>query len=391
MKLCKPTIVVIAYNRDKALKRLLQSIARAEYPDDDIRLVISIDKSDNEKVANIADEFEWKFGEKIVLKRDKNMGLKAHVLSCGDLTAQYGSVIMLEDDLYVSKAFYQYSIKALEFCEADDRIAGISLYNHLLNVHAREPFEAINDGYDNWYFQFASSWGQAFSKDQWDGFKKYMIENGGKDIVADNVPLNVSSWSAKSWLKYYIKYMIENDLYFLYPRVSLTTNFSEEGTHADSASDDLQVAMLSGAKASWNFSTLDESESKYDAFFENVGLKKVIAGIINDVSEGNIAKSDIVVDLYGYKSATSKLNGAKYLLTSAARNNRIVKKYGRHFRPIDANIAENLEGEEFFLYDLSSDGVEPKIDNSKKLLYNYRAFKAKYGIDIILKRLKGLR
>ena len=53
----KPAIIVIAYNREESLKRLLTSLNNAIYESDDITLIISIDKSDNEKVFKAADEF----------------------------------------------------------------------------------------------------------------------------------------------------------------------------------------------------------------------------------------------------------------------------------------------------------------------------------------------
>ena len=56
---------------------------------------------------------------------------------------------------------------AMEFSVNKKYIGGISLYNHELNVHTKENFKALDDGYDNWYFQFASSWGQAWSKANW--------------------------------------------------------------------------------------------------------------------------------------------------------------------------------------------------------------------------------
>lgn len=373
MDLCKPAIVVIAYNRDKALYRLLDSISKASYPDKNINLIISIDKGDNPKVYTVADDFEWNYGEKTVIRHPERNGLKDHVLSCGDLSEKYGSVILLEDDLYVSKGFYEYAVKALEFSSRDNKISGISLYNHLFNVHVREPFEAVNDGYDNYYFQFASSWGQGFSKEQWRGFRDYLKLHDNENIAAYNVPLNVSSWSDKSWLKHCIKYMIENDLYFLYPRVSLTTNFMEEGMHAKSVCDDLQVSLLCNDKNNWNFSNLRESKSVYDAFFENMG----------------IMEKDVCIDLYGYKEINEEsVRNYKRLLSSKPYPYKVIKSYGRHFRPLDMNIIEQAVGEDLFLYDLSVAAVAPKVNLVQKLLYNYRGFKSSYGIEIIKHRLK---
>ena len=151
----KPAIIVIAYNREASLKRLLTSLNNAIYESDDITLIISIDKSDNEKVYKTADEFDWKHGIKKTILSDENLGLKKHVLKCGDYVYEYENIIVLEDDLYVSKNFYSYACQALEFSMDKQEIEGVSLYNHELNVHVREPFKAIDDGEENYYMQSA--------------------------------------------------------------------------------------------------------------------------------------------------------------------------------------------------------------------------------------------
>ena len=263
----KPAIIVIAYNREASLKRLLTSLNNAIYESDDITLIISIDKSDNEKVYKTADEFDWKHGIKKTILSDENLGLKKHVLKCGDYVYEYENIIVLEDDLYVSKNFYSYACQALEFSMNRTEISGVSLYNHELNVHVREPFKAIDDGYDNYYMQFAQSWGQAYSKKQWHEFKSWLDNNDSMDLCSENVPANVSSWSDKSWLKYFIKYVIDTDKYFIYPRVSHTTNFGDEGTHAKDSVSDLQVMLSFVNEKKYNFSSIDESGSVYDAFF----------------------------------------------------------------------------------------------------------------------------
>lgn len=364
-----PAIVVIAYNRIDSVKRLLNSLLNAEYDNDDVTLVISIDKSDSDLVADFANRFSWNHGKKRVIEREQNLGLKKHVLECGNLVNEYESIIVLEDDLLVSKDFYNYALKALEFSSKHDEIAGVSLYNHLLNVHVREPFEAIDDGFDNYYMQFAQSWGQAYTKNQWNGFMKWLALNDGKDISAKNVPLNVSTWSDKSWLKYYIKYVIETDKFFIYPRVSYTTNFGDEGTHASEAVSDLQVPLAGSRNKDFNFSMLSESRSVYDAFFENVSLDK-----------------EIEFDLYGYKSDTDK----KLMLSCNLLPYKVVKSYGRRLRPIDANILYDISGNDYYLYNTLEKACEPKPQagsRALRIMYNYRALSVKKVMEIIKYRL----
>ena len=397
-----PAIVTIAYNRPDALKRLLSSIENAVYPPEVTPvLVISIDKSDSDETVNVARRFEYSHGEKIILERSERMGLREHVLSCGDLTKEYESIIVLEDDLYVAPLFYEYACAALEHSEADERIGGVSLYNHLFNVHTREAFCAMDDGYDNWYLQIASSWGQAYTKDQWAKFRKWYDENLERDLAGPNVPANISGWSDRSWLKYYIVYLIETDRYFIYPRSSMTTNFGDAGSHACKPDTDLQVPLLSatGAKR-FEFSTLDESRSVYDAFFEPVGVLadgKVCLGGLCDSFGGN-EKRALIVDLYGYKPldeiiSLNKNEGGEgahvnYILTSVSLPYKEIKSFGRQMRPVDANIIYGAEGNDFHLYDIRKNTNPPaKADEARKFLYDYRGISVSRMIKMMRYRV----
>ena len=368
-------IVVIAYNREKSLVRLLDSLTNAYYPEDiDVPLIISVDKSDNDAVGKIAKDYVWEHGDKTVQLHEENLGLRKHVLLCGDIVNQYDGIIVLEDDLFVSPSFYMYAIEALDYARGEKRIGGISLYNHCMNVHVREPFLAIDDGYDNYYFQFASSWGQAYRREQWEAFREWYKENEDKPVEAANVPANVSSWSDKSWLKYYIKYLIDTDRYFLYPRISYTTNFSDEGTHATEGGNDLQVPLAGMRKYrqfDFHFSSLEESRAVYDAFFENMRLG-------NRFPEATDGK--VTVDLYGYKAEEIY---DRYVLSCKPLPYRILQSYGRCLRPIDANIDFKIEGKDFFLYDKEKSGAAPKVELVSKHLYNYRAIKAREMREII--------
>ncbi|MBR2274723.1 MAG: glycosyltransferase family 2 protein [Lachnospiraceae bacterium] len=415
----QPWIVVIAYNRERSLERLLNSVGAADYPENtEVPLIISIDKSDNGEVLRTAESFEWRYGPKRIEARPERLGLKRHVLLCGDYSLEYGSAVVLEDDLYVSPEFYRFAVSALTFSSGQERLGGISLYNHLLNVHAREPFYALDDGVDNYFLQFASSWGQAYTKKQWEGFKEWLrgleektgpssrgtsnalaapaavsAQGNWADTGNPRIPANVASWSESSWLKYHIAYLIEKDMYFLYPRVSLTTNFMSEGEHSREENQDLQVPLLMGGRGEYRFSEFSESEAVYDAFFENTGLKRII-GKIEKESFGNGLDSsfeDICIDLYGYRARTAAINNknrnengsqslteqSRYVLTSASLPYRVIKSYGLSLRPIDLNIITEQPGEVFFLYDTKEAGPAPKVDRGRKYLYDYRALSLK--------------
>ena len=68
-------IVVVAYDRLHSLKRITDSLLQAEYPQG-AELIISIDRGDNRQVLDYADSLSWPFGEKRVIYRPENLGLK---------------------------------------------------------------------------------------------------------------------------------------------------------------------------------------------------------------------------------------------------------------------------------------------------------------------------
>ncbi|WP_349663577.1 glycosyltransferase [Cellulophaga lytica] len=346
----KPVIVVVAYNRAHSLKRLLGSLELASYNTKDIRLIISIDKGvDNQDVVKVAESFCWKYGEKEVRYQDNNLGLRNHVLKCGDLTQEYGSIIMLEDDLYVAPDFYNYTLQALEFTKNDFSVGGISLYKHEINMCTYKAFNPIEDGYDNWYFQYAASWGQAWSAIHWKSFKEWYDK--GQNLKGNlSIPRYVRSWSEKSWLKYNIAYLIEKNKYFLYPKIALSTNFSDVGTHVGNTSTAYQVPLFMMKSKTYKFSTVEESLSVYDAFYENAKLYMYL----------NKGKEDLVVDLYGHK----EYYGNKYLLTDKIMNYKILNSFSRLLKPIEMNVVNNIKGEELFLYDVNFKEINSRSFNN---------------------------
>lgn len=299
----EPAIIVIAYNRDACLQRLLSSLARANYPTNNITLVISIDKSDNNSVKEVAEQFNWPHGAKEVILHEQRLGLKKHVLSCGALSEKYGAVILLEDDLIVSPYFYSYATRALSYYSNDPLIAGISLYSYRVTENGFRPFFCVDDGKDMYYMQLPSSWGQAFTQVQWRTFNQWYSKNNNR--AASNLPEHIQQWSQSSWKKHFVQYMIENNLFFVYPRVSLSTNFSEPGVN--SVQRGLFQVELADAERSWTFNRFSESQSVYDCSFEIApdSLKTLLP---------ELSAYDFECDLYGTKNMEDV--SRPYLLSS---------------------------------------------------------------------------
>lgn len=352
-------IVVAAYNRVDSLKRLLSSLNNAFY-EENVDLIISIDNSGIEEVFEYANKFEWKFGKKNVILAKERMGLKNHILKCGNYINKFkfDAIILLEDDLYVSPGFFNYSKQAIEFYKNDENIAGISLYQHLWNINADRPFQPILSSYDVFFMQYAQSWGQIWTSKQWNSFYRWYKNEEYKSLDCDFVPENILNWPESSWLKYHIQYCISQNKFFVYPYCALSSNFADAGTHYSDRTNKMQIPLLVDSFKKYNFIRFDKSEVIYDAYFENIKLSEKL-GLKND---------DIVIDLYGMRKKHKK----KYLLTMKNENYKIIKKYGLQMRPHEMNIIFNIEGDNIKLYDTTEFDENSSLKNDVSIdIWNY--------------------
>ena len=138
----KPAIVAVGYNRPESMKRLLQSVCAADYPYNDITLIVSIDQCEmSDMVEAAARSVEWTHGALHVIRYSERQGLRNHILCCGDLSQKYGAVIILEDDLWVAPSFYNYTLSAVNRYHNEKKLAGIALYSHSWNGYASQPFQ----------------------------------------------------------------------------------------------------------------------------------------------------------------------------------------------------------------------------------------------------------
>jgi len=342
-----PAIVVVAYNRPASLQRLLSSIAKGSYPDSPITLHISIDKSDVPEVAQCAQEFEWNFGPKTVEVSAENLGLKKHILQCGELTGKYDSIIVLEDDLVLAPHFYQFANKALQFYEKDERIAGISLYNYQIAESCGYPFQAIHDESDVYFMQVASSWGQAWTKKQWSSFKTWHKES--EDSKLNLLPEYILQWGEHSWKKYFINYLLDKNRYFVFPQSSFSTNFEDPGTNATTS--DLYQVKLETSKRQMVLKDFSDSQAIYDVYFE-------LEGSTLNKHTTILSEYDVEVDLYGQKPITK---AAKNYFLSTRKGVNPVFTFSSKMRPLINNIIFNVEGDEIGLY--RKEDLEPASAN----------------------------
>lgn len=331
-------IVVVGYNRLASLQRLFNSLLIADYPQSSVPLVISIDASHDYPLYDYVKHFRWPYGELFINIQEKRLGLKDHIIQCGDLTSCFRGIVLLEDDLFVSNYFYKYALAALSFYSEESRIAEISLYKNEVNGSIQMPKLFLCDGSDSFLSQSVVSWGQCWSRQMWSSFRDWLDKNGDIDWDKINIPQYMKSWN-KAWSKFFNAYITETNKYVLMPSVSFTTNFSDVGENSSSFSCLGQVNLFCGEK-SFYFKDFD-SLIKYDIY----GYCQEIYSWIG------LSKEELFIDLWGH----STYKGQPYVLCTNRIKGAVPEaSYGLQMRPIELNIRYKIPGEGIFLYKVSN-------------------------------------
>lgn len=354
-----PAIIISAFNRPTSLERLLNSLQKIIVDENiEIPLLFSIDKSKNELVKKVAENFEWKYGKKTVVQHEEHLGLKKNILFCGSLTSKYGSVIILEDDLYVSPYFYQFACEAVDAYDENDNICGISLFAPKRNDVTGNIFAPIDSIGDVYMMKVPNSWGQVWTQKHWEHFYSNISVIEQADI---SLPPNAQLWPDEtSWKKQFYKYMILFDKYFIYPIKSLITNFADIGQHFTVPLFDYQVQIVINKKKN------DYPELplllKYDEYYElsSYSIKKQMSQFVD---------YDFDVDINGGKNLDNIRS--QYLL-SIKRNKKSIFSFGYQFVPPEMNVLLNLGGD-FYFFGRTEDFVSKGI-KMKQLLQQERFF-----------------
>ena len=162
-------IVVVAFNRPDALKSALASLAKnllAENSD----LFIFIDgprenrPGEMEKVQHVKMVAEAATGFKSVTIKvsEQNKGLAKSIIGATtELINQYGKVIVVEDDLYLSPSFLTYMNTMLEAYKNDSRIMQVTGYS--AKIRHPDRFHC-----DHYLTRRAHSWSWGTWKDRWE-------------------------------------------------------------------------------------------------------------------------------------------------------------------------------------------------------------------------------
>ncbi|MBN1403934.1 MAG: glycosyltransferase family 2 protein [Opitutales bacterium] len=331
----KPAIVVPCYNRTTSLDRLLNSLIKADYPaDGGVTLIISVDYSGKTDVADMADAFQWPHGDKIVLKHKENLGLKKNLLLCSDYSIEYTSAIILEEDSYVTPAFYRFACESALAYADDPVVAGVSLYAYCFTELSCVRFMPLRMDSPVYLSRWPSSRGQLWIGARWKEFRNWLDKQGDASLTNPALPPPIARWSS-SWKKYMVAYLTLNDKYMVYPYQSYSTNCGDTGCHTIEGSyPDVQVPVTLDMHVP-SFPPSDKIAVRYDAFFNPTedmlkALQPELAGYAFDV------------DMWATKPDCA-LHSEYLLSTRKCRNS--IYSYDWKLLPIELNVITSLRGE----------------------------------------------
>lgn len=337
-------IVVIGYNRPRSIRRLLNRLIECEYEQDRVDLIVSLDNCGNNICERECSEIVWPYGTMQIRTHEKRLGLKRHILSCGDILLEnkYNAIAVFEDDIYPAEGFYLYMKQVYEMYDKYEKIAGFSLYSPLYMNSTDMNFTPILSDDDVYFMQVAQSWGQIWTQKQWINFKKWFDSQTSEWENCNVMPWQIGSWGEQSWLKYYMRYCAEKKKYFVYPYKAFATCYSEAGQHTTENSTQLQVPIVVGTNIRLRLPAFSDACIRYDAFYENENLVEFIA------AKYEIPVDEITIDLFATKTMHNR-----YYLTTRKCDYSVIDSFDLNMKPQEMNVFSSITGKKICLYDTS--------------------------------------
>ena len=245
------TIVCFGFDRPMHLNRMLKTLeANKEAISSDVYICID-GPTKNTNLTNHAETIKvanknWKFNSKNTIIRKENLDCRTNIIkTISDLFKENEKLIIIEDDLILSKNFLNYMNNALDKYQDNEKMWHINGYS----------YSQLNSSKNSSISKYVSPWGWGTWKDRWEIFinedydKKNFISSldidkrnnfnmGGlynwEDIIVKNEIKKISAWDA-----YWYQAIFLNDGYSLYPNKSHTQNegFDGTGMHCSNISD----------------------------------------------------------------------------------------------------------------------------------------------------------
>jgi hypothetical protein len=238
-------IAIFVYKRFKLLKILINSLKKNNLSRNSSVFIFSDgwknndDKKDVLKVRKYLSRISG-FKKVFIILRSKNFGVSRNIIDGINAVLQKNNkIIILEEDLELSKYFLEFVNHGLKIYQNDKKIASVNAWSY--------PFKNKKNIPETFFIRGADCWGWGTWKRSWikfnpDGKKLlYQIElQNLKKLFNFNNSYNFfkmledqTKGKNDSWaIRWYASMFLEN-MYTLYPKISLVNNTgTKDGTHS---------------------------------------------------------------------------------------------------------------------------------------------------------------
>jgi hypothetical protein len=269
-------IALFVYSRPQHLRRALEALCENPEARDTVLYVYSDAPRDESaaeavrEVRRVLQDIDG-FAAVHVTLREQNVGL-AHNITGGisDVLSRHDDVIVVEDDLIVSRFFLRFMNDALIHYRHETRVASISGYCYPLNRSMPETF----------FIRGADCWGWATWRDRWRVFnsdgralltelrsrkltRAFDLDGtmGYTRMLVDQIAGRNDSWAIRWHASCFLR-----DLLTLYPARSLTSNVGHDGTGTHSSKNNSYDVQLSSTPIAIGRIAVEESVEGRAAF-----------------------------------------------------------------------------------------------------------------------------
>ncbi len=241
-------IALFAYNREAHLRKTIEALREnAEAPSSPLHIFSDAPKHSSDRLAVEAVRAYIKtivgFSSVRVTERTENYGLARSIIDgVTQVCSSYGRIIVLEDDMVVSKYFLRYMNEALNAYEHDDRVVSIHAYAYPIAGHLP----------DTMFLNAAHCWGWATWVRGWSLFeadgRRLLSELRRRNLtkqfdfdgtfpytkmLQDQIKGRNDSWA----IRWYASTFLQDKL-TLYPGRSLLYNTGMDGSGTHSSATD---------------------------------------------------------------------------------------------------------------------------------------------------------
>jgi hypothetical protein len=277
-------IIVFAYNRPDHLQKTLYALSKNLLADQSSLFLMTDGPKTNEdrlkqkKILELASHFRSSFQSMTVIHSEQNRGLANSIIKGVTQTVEeFGSVIVVEDDLITSPYFLMFMNDGLRRYQSEEKVISIHGYSHELDPPLQTPF----------FLMGADCWGWATWKRGWQYFepdgkkllnlierrglsKKFNFENNVDylQMLRDQTIGKNNSWA----VRWYASAFLAGKL-TLYPNRSFVQNIGLDGsgTHCDENMDfDVKISQVPQSLDKVIVQESAEGYQAYSKFFKKI-------------------------------------------------------------------------------------------------------------------------